>query len=102
MSNQCQNPGVSEGEWIDNIGDIFVKKATLRQVCEDCYQVFRKLAIDGKTLEVRGASGILDNLKSRKGQPSIFDLTQIMQMYRGRFQMKSQSASSVISVAEVG
>jgi hypothetical protein len=47
MSNQCQNPGVSEGEWIDNIGDIFVKKATLRQVCEDYYQVSRKLAIDG-------------------------------------------------------
>ena len=57
MSDECPNSGVSEGEWIDNIGSIFEKKAALRQVYEDYYQEIRKLVSDGKTLEVGSASG---------------------------------------------
>jgi radical SAM superfamily enzyme YgiQ (UPF0313 family) len=54
----------------------------------DCYFDSENIVLG---LDEVTASGILDNINSRKGQPSIFDLTQIMQMYRGRFQMKPQS-----------
>ena len=46
-----------------------------------------KLKLDGLIAE-----GIVDNLSSLSGKPSIFNLTQIMQMYRGRYQLKPITA----------
>ena len=46
------------------------------------------------------ANGILDSLESKNGQPSVFDLTQIMQTYTRRFQMNPLSDSLVAAVAK--
>ena len=46
------------------------------------------------------ANGILDSLESKNGQPSVFDLTQIMQTYTRRFQMNPLSDSLVVALAK--
>ncbi len=48
------------------------------------------------TLDMVTADGVLDKLNSRNGQLSIFDLTQIMQSYRGRLHMKPLKSAHAV------
>ena len=55
-------------------------------------------AVDSRNINLNlddlTAEGILDKLESLNGKPSLFNLTQIMQMYRGRYQLKPSRCSS--------
>ncbi len=47
-------------------------------------------------LDMVTADGVFDKLNSRNGQLSIFDLTQIMQSYRGRLHMKPLESAHAV------
>ena len=54
-----RDQNASQGEWIESIGNVFERKAALREVYQDYYQEIRKLSVEGKTLEVGSAGGNL-------------------------------------------
>jgi radical SAM superfamily enzyme YgiQ (UPF0313 family) len=52
-------------------------------------------------LDIVTTNGVFDKLNSKNGQLSIFDLTQIMQMYRGRLHMKPLENAHVGKTAKI-